>query len=277
MTSKLQSYIRFLRDGIVAIIIPIFFALILRVFFFEIYEISSISMEPTLVPGDYILVSKMSYGARLLRLRKIFFEKKIEYMRTMRWGEIKKGDVFVFNFPRYQTLNDSFPNMYGSCIVKRCFGMPRDTVIIQKSERKELNMKNEGVLEPNPDLFPHDSTLIWRLDNYGPLYVPAKGQSINLTKKNTYRYRDVFRYENPLSKIEDSVLYINNLPVYSYTFQHNYYFMVGDNFYGSLDSRYWGFVPDANIIGKAVVILFSIDPHENSLKKITWKRFFKSI
>jgi signal peptidase I len=101
------------------------------------------------------------------------------------------------------------------------------------------------------------------------LYVPAKGQVTELTKRNVSWYRNILRYENPNCEIRDSSLIINGESVIRYTFQRNYYFMLGDNFYNSFDSRYWGFVPDANVIGKAVVILFSMDPDENGLNKIS--------
>jgi signal peptidase I len=277
MTLEVQSWLRSLRNGVFIIIIPLLIVIVLRVFFFEIYKISSSSMEPTLLPGDIILASKMSYGARLLNPLIFFRQKKMEFVRTKGWCDIKKGDVFIFNWPQYYTFKDSIPNIYGICIVKRCYELPGNIVVIKNIELKNVRMKNEAFMEQKPDLFPHDSTSSWTLDNYGPLYVPAKGQSVILTKKEVSHYIDILRYENPQSEIKDSILFINYLPVSNYTFQHNYYFMLGDSFYNSEDSRYWGFVPDANIIGKAVVILFSLDPNEYGLKKIRYSRFFRLI
>jgi signal peptidase I len=254
------------------ILIPIVVAIILRVFFFEIYKIPSSSMEPTLIPGDYIMVSKMSYGARLLKWRKFFHEKKIEYVRTKGWGHIKKNDVFVFNWPNYGTLKGSFSNMFGDCVVKRCYGLPGDTMKIKNEEIKGMKGMKGDLEGPKADLFPHDSTLQWTLNSYGPLYVPAKGDTIYLSKKNVAHYIDILRYENPGAKIEDSILFVNNTPVTNYIFKHNYYFMLGDNFYGSQDSRYWGLVPEENIIGKAVLIFFS-----NGENGFLWKRLDKLI
>lgn len=278
-------------------VLIIMLALTIRVFFFELYKIPSSSMEPTLVPGDFIVVSKMSYGARLLKFKKFFKESKIEYIRTWGWGRIKKGDVFVFNWPSYYTLNDSFPNMYGSCIVKRCFGMPGDTVIIKNekinneginneginNERmKNEGMKNEGIknyniAEGKPDLFPHDSTLNWTLDHYGPLLVPGKGITMELTPIAAKHYKDVLLYEGYGTRTCNDSVFLNGNYTKTITFKNNYYFMKGDNFYGSQDSRFWGFVPEDNIIGKAKLVVGSLNQGYSGLKKIVWRRFLKFI
>jgi signal peptidase I len=236
-------------------------------------------MVPSLLPGDYILVSKIIFGSRLLRLKKLLVEKKVEYIRTRGLCKFKKGDVLVFNFPRYSTLNDSYPNMYGSCIVKRCYGLPASCVIIRNVVTKDQQIREieNGKLCSEEDLFPHDTTLHWTLSNYGPIYVPARGQSVVLTNKNFFWYKDLLRYENSDYKIENNMPESNSIPLKSYTFQHDYFFMLGDNLYQSQDSRYWGFVPDYNIIGKAVMILISLDPDIQVLKKFRINRFFKII
>lgn len=231
-------------------------------------------MEPELLPGDIILVSKMSYGARLLNPVKFFKHKQIEYVRTKGWGPIKKGDIFVFNWPRYNISYNSGLSIYGGFVVKRCYGLPGDSVLI-----KNIRINNERIadIQQIDNLFPHDSLLDWSLNNYGPLYVPAKGRSMKLTKRNVCWYKDILLYENPNSYIKDSSLIEDDNPVLQYTFQHNYYFMLGDNFYNSEDSRYWGFVPDGNVISKVAVVLFSIDPNGYGLNKFRWSRVLKII
>jgi signal peptidase I len=299
ITLKVQLCLKSLRNGVLTIVIPILIAIVLRVFFIEIYKIPSSSMEPALVPGDFILVSKMSYGARLLRPVKFYKQNRIVYVRTKGWRSIKKGDIFVFNLPQYNKYSDSTANIYGVCLVKRCYAIPGDTVLINNERIKNERIKNERIKNERikneriknerinherralilhrSNLFPHDSVLDWSLDKYGPLYVPAKGQTIELKNRNVIWYRNILRYENPACQIKDSSIISNGKPVLRYTFQHNYYFMVGDNFYNSNDSRYWGFVPENNIIGKAVFVLFSIDPYEHGLKKFRWRRTMKFI
>jgi signal peptidase I len=274
MTSAAQ--IKSILNWVSIIFLFLTIAIIMRVFFFEIYLIPSSSMEPTLLPGDIIIVSKMSYGARVLKPVKFFRQKIIEYIRTKGWSSVKKGDIFVFNWPNYNATFDSTITYYGDPVVKRCYGLPGDSVRIKNEGIKELRnegIKNEEIKELN--LFPHDSALGWSLNNYGPMYVPAKGATIELTKRNVSWYKDILLYENKGSSLSDSSLKINSKVVTQYTFKHDYYFMLGDNFYGSEDSRFWGFVPDGNVIGKTGLVLFSLDPNENGVKKIRWKRIMK--
>jgi len=250
-------------------IFPVLCAVVLRVFFFEMYKIPSSSMEPTLIPGDYIMVNKMRYGARLIKFGKLHRENKLEYIRTPGWGSIKKGDVMVFNWPNYGSLYGKKPDMFGTFVIKRCFGLPGDTVVI-----KNDGLKNEWmeIPEKQNNLFPFDTTLHWTVSYYGPLFVPGKNKSIRLTPQNARHYKDVMMYEGYKIEIRNDSVFLNKKYSTTYTFTHNFYFMKGDNFYGSQDSRYWGFVPEENIIGKAVIVLFS-----NGEEGFMMKRFFKLI
>jgi signal peptidase I len=273
-----QLRFRSLRNTLLTILLPVLIAIILRIFFIEFYKIQSSSMETTLLPGDIIMVSKMSYGTRFFNPCIFLKNKKIDYIRTKGWSSIKKGDIFVFNWLRDNVFSDSSESIFGDYVVKRCYGMPGDTVLINNERGNKIKRSEEiSAIQLKNNLFPFDSMINWSVDHYGPLYVPAKGQTMKLTKRNVYWYKDILRYEIPQSQIEDSSIIINGKPVLRYTFKHNYYFMVGDNFYFSQDSRYLGFVPGDNIIGKSVLILYSIDPNNNGFKKIRWGRFFKKI
>jgi len=239
-------------------------------------------MEPAILNGDIILVSKMSYVTRLLEVGRFLSEKKAEYTRLPGWNRIRKGDIFVFNWPQYNAYSDSLPNIYGGVVVKRCYGMPGDSVRIKKERVKEFaneGIINSDIMEDNSGdiLFPHDTTLNWSVDDYGPLYIPAGGESLSLSARNRKWYKDILLFENHKDHIVDSLIRFRTGTLTQYTFRNNYYFMVGDNFYNSQDSRYWGFVPEGNIIGKAVMVLCSIDPHESGLGKIRWNRFFHII
>jgi signal peptidase I len=154
-------------------------------------------MEPALLNGDIILVSKMSYGTRLLKVGRFVREKKAEYIRLPGWNRIRKGDIFVFNWPQYNTYTESMPNIFGGVVVKRCYGMPGDSVRIKKERVKESaneGIMDSGIMEDNSgdNLFPHDTTLNWSVDDYGPLHVPAKGESMNLTARNRNGIRIYF-------------------------------------------------------------------------------------
>ncbi len=121
----------------------------------------------------------------------------------------------------------------------------------------------------------------WQLDDFGPLPVPKKGQLIALTPANAaIYYKIVSQYEHNPGVSWDGktgMIQVNGKPLTSYTIQQNYYWMMGDNRHNSEDSRFWGFVPEDHIVGKAVLIWFSIDPYADMLHKIRWSRLLQSI
>ena len=119
----------------------------------------------------------------------------------------------------------------------------------------------------------------WNVDNFGPITIPQKGATIQLTLDNLPIYeRAIAFYENNDLKIEEDRILINGLEVDSYTFKMDYYFMMGDNRHNSADSRFWGFVPEDHIVGKAVFIWLSIDKNASKLsEKIRFGRMFSLI
>lgn len=127
-------------------------------------------------------------------------------------------------------------------------------------------------------VFPHDAKLGWNEDNFGPLIIPAKGMTINLSMANIEMYKRAIEvYEGNKVEIKDDGIYIAGKKADSYTFQMNYYFMMGDNRHNSLDSRFWGFVPENRIVGKALFIWMSWDSNASFFNKIRWSRLFKGI
>jgi|SRR6476469_7513706 len=119
----------------------------------------------------------------------------------------------------------------------------------------------------------------WQLDSYGPLPVPKQGQTIKLSQANAaIYYKIISQYEhNEGITWQDGMIYQNGKPLTSYTLKHNYYFMMGDNRHNSEDSRFWGFVPEDHIVGKAVLIWMSIDPYADFFHKIRWSRLFQPV
>ena len=129
----------------------------------------------------------------------------------------------------------------------------------------------------NYQIFPHDPRYLWTLDNFGPLWMPKKGVTIDLNLDNLPLYtRIIDQYENNDLAVIDSTIYINGEKADQYTFKMNYYFMIGDNRHASSDCRYWGFVPEDHILGKPKFIWLSLDADRKFLGKIRWKRMFKS-
>lgn len=133
---------------------------------------------------------------------------------------------------------------------------------------------------PDSDLtiFPFSSDYRWTRDNFGPLWIPQKGATVELTAENLPLYeRIITSYEGNELEVKDSVIYINGEEAHSYTFAQDYYFMMGDNRHNSLDSRYWGFVPEDHMVGKPALIWLSIDGNRKFPNNIRWRRFFKFV
>ena len=124
------------------------------------------------------------------------------------------------------------------------------------------------------DLFPHDTAYGWSVDNYGPVHIPAKGEELHIDATNIAFYRrliEVFEH-NTLEVRPDGIILINGSPTDTYRVKMDYYWMMGDNRHNSADSRFWGFVPEDHIVGKASYILWSRD-HDTG--KFRWNRFLK--
>jgi len=127
-------------------------------------------------------------------------------------------------------------------------------------------------------IFPHDPNRAWNRDNFGPVKIPAKGWTVNIDSVTMpIYYRAIRTYEGNKVEKKDNVWYINDKPATSYTFKMDYYWMMGDNRHNSADSRYWGFVPEDHVVGKALFIWMSWDSNASFFSKIRWSRLFRGI
>ena len=193
--------------------------------------------------------------------------------------------------------------------VKRCVGLPGQTLEIKdrvvyldgKANKEPDNVQyrylvkvhKAGLLArkdivagienvPGDDaggLYPLNKLTGWTTDNYGPLWIPKKGETIRLTLDNLPVYeRPIHAYEGNDLKVKDGKIYINGKETNEYTFKMNYYWMMGDNRHNSADSRFWGFVPEDHVVGKPIFIWLSLDPDRGWLDgKIRWNRLFSFV
>ena len=381
-----------LREWTDAIIFAVVAASIIRIFMIEAYTIPTSSMEKSLLVGDFLFVSKMSYGPKLPNTPLAFpfvhhtmpltkFTKS--YVEWIKWPfyrfpgftTIKHGDVVVFNYPDGDTValkqqNSSYYSLvrqlghervwndkfnFGDIVsrpvdkrenyIKRCIGLPGDTIQIidevvqingkaldfpklsqfmyqvktdgnpinkrligklditeevqttetgdqvitltQESAAKLKELPNvlsvEKIIQPKgfwqPYIFPFDSTYAWNVDNFGPLYIPKAGATVQLTLANLPLYsRIINAYELNSLDVKDGKIFINGKVATSYTFKLDYYWMMGDNRHNSADSRFWGFVPADHIVGKAVFVWLSLDNNKSLFGgKIRWSKLFRTI
>ena len=374
-------------DDILFALIAVYF---INLFIFQNYQIPSSSLEKSLLVGDYLFVSKLSFGPRvpntplsfplvqntfpIINTKSYFDWPEWGYKRVAGTGQVERNDIVVFNFPAGDTvaLKQQNPDYYslierhgrerllldkgtfGDIIyrpvdkrenyVKRCIGMPGDSLAIRDNQvyingqpgenpenvqfnyfvetdgsltedqfrlmdvsRADRKMAGDGnlyhlpltpkakaiaeklsvvkkvIIEPDisgsSDIYPVDYETGWTRDNYGPIWIPNKGATIELTPRNLGLYHRCIRnYENNTLEQKDGKVYINGKEETTYTFKYDYYWMMGDNRHNSADSRSWGFVPEDHVVGKPILIWLSLDKDRGLFDGgIRWNRLFRMV
>lgn len=374
-----------------AIVFALAFASIINIYIFQMYTIPTSSMEKSLLVGDYLYVSKVTYGPRMpqtpLSLPLMHhttpwgsksYSEAIQrpYKRLAGLRNVEKGDIVVFNFPAgdtvilerqnetYYDIVREFTSAYGERrgreimnqkyqvvsrpvdkrehYVKRCVGLPGDTLTIEHSNLyingelqdyipnqqfvytvqttsplgnriiEKLDISPDDIFyapsngtytmpltknavaelsklpnvleisktestEPNMAIFPNNANYEWTEDNFGPLWIPRKGATVELTVENLPLYERIIKnYEGNSLKVAEGVIYINGKVANKYTFKMDYYFMMGDNRHMSADSRFWGFVPEDHVVGTPSFVWLSIDKYKPFPSNIRWERMFRA-
>lgn len=259
-----------------------------QVLLFASFKIPSDSMEPELTTGDNILVWKPTIGPRIFNLFASMRNEQTEIYRIPGFKNIKRNDILVFNFPHPNSW-DKIEMHILKYYIKRCVGLPGDTLSIRNGffhvngintplgntdSQKKIAVTDkfqEGIFHS----FPYDGTIGWNIKEFGPLHIPAKGDSIRMNQTNFVLYKKLIEWEQQGTlEYKDSTSFLNGKPIDGYRFLKNYYFMAGDNGMNSQDSRYWGMLPEEYIVGKAWIIWKSVDPYT---EKFRWERFMKII
>jgi signal peptidase I len=145
---------------------------------------------------------------------------------------------------------------------------------------KSIKVRNRPKGQTYFPIFPHDTkNFRWNEDNFGPLVIPKKGNTITISMENIALYKKIIsKYEDNSLEIKDNTIYINDELATSYTFKLDYYWMMGDNRHNSADSRYWGFVPEDHIVGKASFVWLSLENSKSLFDgKLRWNKMFRVI
>jgi len=300
------------RETIESLLIAIGIALVIRAGVVYPFKIPTGSMEGSLLVGDHILCNKFVYGIRTPDWIGIPYTKFgffVPFTRTPGFRQPARGDVMVFKYPRDLT----------EYYVKRCIAVSGDTVAI----RNKVALVNGRPFSDAPNtqfidsrVFPTDAQQLdifppgaGNVHNYGPLRIPAPGDTFRFTDANRSRWFEWFqlivyeggridlscrgqanclsaetidRWQTAIRMYPITSFRINDRPLngFVYTVRYRQYFMMGDNRDNSLDSRFWGFVPDRHIVGEALMVYWSWNddvPFYRLPEKVRWRRLLNLI
>jgi len=177
----------------------------------------------------------------------------------------------------YRDMGEPRINPQSSVPIDRCIMhlTYKDAEKLKKNPLVASVVKNVEIDgQANYRVFPHDNR-DWNIDNYGPMVIPAKGATVELNEETMPLYRRIIGVYEHNDLVERNGEYIiNGEKATSYTFKQDYYWMMGDNRHNSLDSRFWGFVPEDHIVGKPMLIWLSTEPDDGGFSKIRWSRLF---
>jgi len=246
-------------------------------------------MANILLPGDFIIANLAAYKIKTPSYFPIL-GFPIPSVTLLDLAEPKVNDVVIFGFPPVAETSEPY---FSANLVKRIAAGPGDTLqIINKriyNNGNELNVSKNALrslqnIKPkgreDEGIFYNGSG--WNNHNYGPIRIPAKGDTIHINPVNIHIWKQliVFEYGEKVVREEGSVITIEGKPVRDYIVKKDHYFVIGDNFNNSLDSRHFGFINEDMIIGKAMFIYWSLDNIKSAngiFSGIRWDRIFRGI
>lgn len=272
---------------LIIVLLSLIYAIV-RIFVADQFIIPTWSMSPTLVAGDRVVVNKLIMGARLYT--DFDFKQNGQELKSIRMKGLRglrHNDIVVFNYPQVGG-RIAFKINYVYC--KRCVALPGDTLNIVNGIYKNNNygdtlglhtvqLRLAAVDETQYStearaVYPFDARVGWTFKNMGPLYIPRKGDIMTLTPKEGTVYKGLLEFETGKRVTvnwDKDLMLLDGKPTHRYEWTNNYYFMAGDNVFDSMDSRYWGLVPEDYIVGVVQMISYSKDKETDTIK---WERTF---
>lgn len=255
----------FQRDIVKDVVFVVVAFLLLNSFVIASFVVPTGSMENEIMAGDFLFVNKFLYGGTTPR-NVPFLEVRLPWFRLPALRSVERGDVIVFEFPGYR---DEVRASRFEFYLKRCVALSGDTVQVVnrvllvngKVAPRPRNIKFNNIrVKPagygEEAIFPKGAP--YNEDNWGPEVVPTKGDAIQLSAENFERWQTFIAREGHTVRLRDNAtVLIDGSPAQSYTVQRNYYFGMGDNRDNSLDSRFWGYIPQENIVGTPMIVYWS--------------------
>jgi signal peptidase I len=253
----------FIRDLVYAAVA----VLIINSFVLASFEVPTGSMEDTIKIGDRLFVNKFIFGGvtpYTIPLTSI----RIPHFRVPGFRNVRQGDVIVFDWPGNRDRVVKPNQMW---YLKRCIALPGDTLRIEQrvvyvNGQRMQNPEYGKYLRPaplpsdywNPDIFPKDSS--FNEDNYGPIVIPKKGMTLTLNSQTFPSWEVFIQREGHTAELIGDKVSVDGRETSSYIVERDYIFAMGDNRDNSLDSRFWGFVPMKDVIGKPMLVYWSWNP-----------------
>jgi signal peptidase I len=239
--------------------------LLLNNFVIASFMVPTGSMENEVMTGDFLMVNKFIYGGSSPR-NIPFTDVRLPWFRLPAFKSVHRGDVIVFEFPGYR--EEVHPEAF-TYYLKRCMAIAGDTlqvvhrVVYVNGQRAPIprNMKfnSSRILPPeysDERIFPPTSP--FNEDNYGPIVIPHTGMRIELSPASFKRWETFISREGHTAAMGDGgKILIDGKASATYVVQRNYLFGMGDNRDNSLDSRFWGFIPEENIVGTPMIVYWS--------------------
>lgn len=269
-----------LAKDVVFVLVSFFF---LNSFVLASFEVPTGSMENEIMAGDFLFVNKFLYGGTTPRTVP-FTNVRLPWFRVPAIRDVERGDVIVFEFPGQRDEVKSPEFMF---YLKRAVALSGDTVQIlnrvlyvngtpaplPRNLKFGHQMLPQG--SPDPRIFPRGAR--YNEDNWGPVVIPTKGDTIGLSAETLDRWKTFINREGHDATLDkNGRVLVDGVPSAQYVVERNYLFGMGDNRDNSLDSRFWGFIPEENIVGTPMIVYWSWNPDmplTNALSKVKTIRF----